>query len=41
MKTTVLTLLIGLMLVAGGSNVRAGPDEDASAAYGRGEYVTA
>jgi clan AA aspartic protease (TIGR02281 family) len=41
MKTIVLTLLVGLMLVAGGSNVRAGPYEDGSAAYKRGDFATA
>jgi uncharacterized protein len=41
MKTTVLTLFIGLMLAVGGGVATAGPDEDGSAAYGRGDYATA
>jgi TPR repeat protein len=41
MKTTVLTLLIGLMLTVGCSVATAGPFEDASAAYERAEYATA
>jgi uncharacterized protein len=41
MKAPVLTLCIGLILVAGGSNVHAGPYEEGSAAYGRGDYSTA
>ena len=41
MKTVVLTLLIGSMLVAGGSNVCAGPFDDGYVAYERGDYATA
>jgi TPR repeat protein len=41
MKTTVVTLLIGLMLTVGGGVATAGPFEDASAAYERREYATA
>ena len=41
MKTTVLALLVGVMLAIGGSVATAGPFEDASAAYERGDYATA
>jgi uncharacterized protein len=41
MKTTGLTLLIGLMLTVGGGVATAGPYEDGSAAYERSDYAIA
>jgi hypothetical protein len=41
MRAILRTLLVGLMLTAGGSIVRAGPLEDATAAGQKGDYATA
>jgi uncharacterized protein len=41
MNRILRTLLTGLTLIVGGSIVRAGPFEDASDAYQRGDYATA